>query len=71
MRGAQRVEIRLQQHLDGPQVDEIARLHHLQQGFLVHDAVKDRAQGLPIAALRGGGHPDDQRPLGVPRAAVR
>ena len=53
VRGAQRIEVRLQQHLEGAQVDQIARLHHLQQGFLVHDAVKDLPQRLAIAALRG------------------
>ena len=37
---AQRIEIRLEQTLEGAQVDEIARLHHLQQGFLIDNAVK-------------------------------
>src|SRR5499427_6975968 len=39
---AQGIEIRLEQDLQGAQVDEIARLHHLQQGFLIDDAVKIR-----------------------------
>ncbi len=38
---AQRIEVGLEQHLEGAQVDEIARLHHLQQGFLIDNAVKD------------------------------
>ena len=31
--GAQDIEIGLEQHLEGAQIDQIARLHHLQQGF--------------------------------------
>ena len=41
---AQRIEVGLEQHLKGAQVDEIPRLHHLQQGFLIDNAVKDRPQ---------------------------
>ena len=61
--GAQGIEIGLQQHLEGAQVDEIAGLHHLHQGFLVDDAVKDLPQRLAITAFRGGGHADDQWPV--------
>ena len=39
--GAQGIEVGLQQHLEGAQVDEIAHLHHLQQRFLVDNAFKD------------------------------
>ena len=60
VRGAQRVEVGLEQDLDGPQVGEIARLHHLQQGFLVDNALKDLPQRLAIAALRRGGDADDE-----------
>ena len=41
VRGPQRIKVGLEQHLEGAQVDEIACLHHLHQGFLVDDAVKD------------------------------
>src|SRR5882724_11157235 len=34
--GPQRIEVGLEQDLEGAQVDEIAGLHHLQQGFLIH-----------------------------------
>ena len=47
--GAQRIEVRLEQHLDGPQVDEIPGLHHLHQAALVHDPVKHLLEGLAIA----------------------
>ena len=68
--GAQRIEIGLEQHLEGAQVDEIARLHHLQQGFLIDNAVKDLPQRVAIAPLGGGGDPDHQRPVGTPGAAI-
>ena len=42
---AQGIEIRLQQDLEGAQVDEMARLHHLQQRFLMHNAVERPAVG--------------------------
>ena len=45
---AQRIEVRLQQYLESAQVDEIAGLHHLQQGFLIHNAVEDLPQGVVI-----------------------
>ena len=50
--GAQGIEVGLEQHLEGAQVDEIARLHHLQQGFLIDNAVKDLPQRVAIARAR-------------------
>ena len=68
--GAQRIEVRLEQHLEGAQVDEIARLHHLQQGFLIDNAVKHLPQRVAIAALGGRRDADHQRPIGPPRPAI-
>jgi hypothetical protein len=67
---AQRIEVGLQQHLEGAQVDEIADLHHLQQGFLIDNAVKDLPQGVVIAPFGGRGDPDHQRPVGMPGPAI-
>jgi hypothetical protein len=39
MRGAQGIKIGLEQHLEGAQIDQIARLHHLQQGLLIDNAL--------------------------------
>ena len=70
MLGPQRIKVGLEQHLEGAQVDEIAYLHHLHQGFLVDDAVKDLPQRLAITAFRGGGHADDQWPVWAPGVAI-
>ena len=67
---AQRIEVGLEQHLEGAQVDEIARLHHLQQGFLIDDAVKDLPQRLAIPALGRGRDADHERPVGLPGPAI-
>ena len=68
---AQGIEIGLEQHLEGAQVDEIARLHHLQQGFLVHDAVKDRPQRVVIPAFGRRRDADHERAVGMPGPAIR
>ena len=68
--GAQGIEVGLQQDLEGAQVDEIARLHHLQQGFLIDNAVKDRPQGVVIPPFGGRRNPDHQRPIGMPGPAI-
>ena len=41
---AQGIEVGLEQHLEGAQVDEIAGLHHLQQGFLIDNTLKHLPQ---------------------------
>ena len=68
--GAQRIEVGLEQHLDGPQVDEIPGLHHLHQAALVHDPVKDLLEGLAIAPRGRRGHPHHERPVGLPGATM-
>ena len=68
--GAQGIEVGLEQHLEGAQVDEIARLHHLQQRFLIDNAVKDRPQRVVIPPFGGGRDPDHQRPVGMPGLAI-
>ena len=68
--GAQGIEVGLEQHLESPEVDEIARLHHLQQGFLIDNAVKDRPQGVVIPPLGRRRDPDHQRPVGMPGPAI-
>ena len=61
----QGVKIGLEQHLDGAQIGQVARLHHLHQAFLVHNLVKDGSQRLVIAALRRGGDAHHERPIGL------
>ena len=68
--GAQRIEVGLEQRLDGPQVDQIPGLHHLHQAALVHDAVKDLLEGLAIAPRGRRRHPHHQRPLRLPGATM-
>ena len=67
---AQGIEVGLEQHLEGAQVDEIARLHHLHQGFLIDNRVKDRPQRVVIAALGRGRDPDHERAIGLPGPAI-
>ena len=57
------IEARLKQHLDGAQISQVTREHHLEQGFVIDDALKDLTQRLVVAALRGSGDPDHQRTL--------
>ena len=68
--GAQGIEIGLEQHLEGAQVDEIARLHHLQQGFLIDNAVKDLPQRVVIPPFGGGRDADHERAVGMPGPAI-
>jgi hypothetical protein len=68
--GAQRIEVGLEEHLEGAQIDKIAGLHHLQQGFLIDNAVKHRPQRVVIPAFGGGRDPDHQRPVGMPGPAI-
>jgi hypothetical protein len=68
--GPQGIEIRLEQDLEGAQVDEIPRLHHLQQGFLIDNAVKHWPQGVVIPPFGGRRDPDHQRPVGMPGLAM-
>ena len=67
---AQRIEVGLEQDLEGPQVDEIARLHHLQQGFLIDNTVKHLPQRVVIPPFGGRRDPDHQWSVGMPGPAI-
>jgi hypothetical protein len=66
----QGIEVGLEQDLESSQVDEVARLHHLQQRFLIDNAIKDLPQGVVIPPFGGGCDPDHQRPVGMPGPAI-